>query len=726
MKIKVLAVIIVLGFLLSGISVIGQPENNTFQTKETLTIAHPQIISISNQYSEVIIDDIENINTQQNSYQIPIKKQTYTFPEGTTIDQINVNAKEITTQTLDYPLQKTPTPQPLSSEISIQSSEQTEIQSIEQWYKVNIGHGMINPYERGLIVDIELHPVLYNAEHMSITSAESFEIDIQTTQTQPQSTQTKESYDLVILAPDEFSSALQELVSHKNSIGTTTKLVTLSDIQAGTYFPVEGRDDAEQVKFFIKNSVDQWNIVYVLLVGHSSVFPVRYTNIRVSSSDTEQFPSDLYFADIYDSGGNFSSWDTNQNDVFCEFDWGSERNTDENIDFYPDVIFGRLPAYQVDEVEIVVDKIITYEENEAYTQDWFTNLLLGGGDTFPGDDGQVSEGEYTNEKIMNIMNTFSHDVYWASNERLQGVTPTGVQKIKDGIAEGCGFIDFSGHGNTKVWATHPFENGNTWLPTPTGGFSNVQVGTLDNGDALPIVVTGACSVAKYTSNVNTFCWSFLTAENGGAIASFGCAALGYGYLGRYVTEGLIGKMELNMFKAFAREGATTIGELLVYALNDYIEADMDAGDLKMVTEYHLFGDPSVKIGEESNPPNTPTRPSGPEEGSFKDEHSFTTSSTDPDLDDLYYQFDWGDGTYSAWVGPYTTGEEISVEHKWEDQGEYQVRVKCKDTHGKQSEWSQPSILTLPRVFSFSEFLEAVFEAFPLLETIYQWVITVIY
>ncbi len=723
MKIKLLSILIVLGFLVSGFSVVGQPDSDSVQMRERITIEPISLSIQSETYSVLSIEGSGKMNTQENSYQTPVQTLTYTYAEGTIIEDISIIPTQTYTQKLDYPLQATPTAQPLSVEFSVENEENVELKALDEWYSYRLGHGLINFHERGIILDIELHPLLYNSDSMSITLAESFDVEITTTQTAPQPTPSKENYDLLILTGDDFSNELQNLVLHKNSIGTATKMVTLSEIQGGTYFTVEGRDSAEQVKYFIKNAIDQWNIAYVLLVGHSTVFPVRSTHIRVSSSDTEQFVSDLYFADIYDSSGNFSSWDTNENNLFCEYEWGSERNTDEGIDFYPDVLFGRLPAYQDEEVELVVEKIIAYEENEAYTQDWFTNLLVGGGDTFPGDDDGISEGEYTNEKIMNIMDTFSFDIFWASNGRLSGVAPSGVQKLKDGINAGCGFIDLSGHGNTRSWATHPFENSNSWLPQPTQGFLNSQVRNLENGDALPIVVTGACSVAKYNANVNTFCWAFLAAEDGGGIASFGCSALGYGYLGRYVTEGLIGKMELDIFKAFAREGASTIGELLVSALNDYIEPNMGPGDIKMVTEYHLFGDPSVRIGEDSTPPNTPERPTGPADGSFKDTHEFTTSSVDPDLDDLYYQFDWGDGTYSAWVGPYDSGEQISVEHKWDERGDYQVRVKCKDTHGKQSDWSAPSVISLPRVFEFSDILEMLFDLFPNLEPLYSWVVS---
>ena len=45
----------------------------------------------------------------------------------------------------------------------------------------------------------------------------------------------------------------------------TTKLVIHDDICDSVYFPVEGRDCAEEMKYFIKNAFDQWGTKYVLL-----------------------------------------------------------------------------------------------------------------------------------------------------------------------------------------------------------------------------------------------------------------------------------------------------------------------------------------------------------------------------------------------------------------------------------------------------------------------------
>jgi len=135
------------------------------------------------------------------------------------------------------------------------------------------------------------------------------------------------------------------LVEHKNNRNISTKLVALEDIYAGTYFPVKGRDDPEKIKYFIKDAIEQWGITNVLLVGSSKKFPVRYTHIHVyyppNPPDDESFVSDLYYADIYDATGGFSSWDTNNNDIFAEYRWGDSNLTDD-LDLYPDVAVGRL------------------------------------------------------------------------------------------------------------------------------------------------------------------------------------------------------------------------------------------------------------------------------------------------------------------------------------------------------------------------------------------------
>jgi len=97
------------------------------------------------------------------------------------------------------------------------------------------------------------------------------------------------------------------------------------------------------------------------------------------------------------------------------------------------------------------------------------------------------------------------------------------------------------------------------------------------------------------------------------------------------------------------------------------------------------------IGE---PPENPIKPNGPVEGVEGQELTFTTSTIDPDEDQIYYIFDWGDGNFSMWLGPYNSGETIEVTNIWNKAGIYEVRARAKDTNNRMSDWSEPLVVTI--------------------------------
>ncbi|RKY96940.1 MAG: hypothetical protein DRQ06_00130 [Candidatus Hydrothermota bacterium] len=86
-------------------------------------------------------------------------------------------------------------------------------------------------------------------------------------------------------------------------------------------------------------------------------------------------------------------------------------------------------------------------------------------------------------------------------------------------------------------------------------------------------------------------------------------------------------------------------------------------------------------------PNTPSKPTGPSSGKLNTDYTFTSSTTDPEGDDIYYLFDWDDGSDSGWLGTYTSGEECSATHRWQQTNTYEIRVKSKDVNGRESDWS---------------------------------------
>ena len=94
----------------------------------------------------------------------------------------------------------------------------------------------------------------------------------------------------------------------------------------------------------------------------------------------------------------------------------------------------------------------------------------------------------------------------------------------------------------------------------------------------------------------------------------------------------------------------------------------------------------------NNPPYTPSTPSGPSSGNTGTSYSYSTSATDPDVDQVKYTFDWDDGTTSE-TGLVNSGTTVSRSHSWGSAGTYYVRVKATDSEGAPSGWSASKSVT---------------------------------
>jgi len=137
-----------------------------------------------------------------------------------------------------------------------------------------------------------------------------------------------------------------------------------------------------------------------------------------------------------------------------------------------------------------------------------------------------------------------------------------------------------------------------------------------------------------------------------------------------------------------------------------------------------YDDTVVIIGYGDNaPPNKPAKPFGPTSGKRGVTYPYTTSTTDPDGDQVEYKFDWGDGTDSGWLGPYDSGDTCEASHKWSSVGGFSVKVKARDVpHFAESPWSEPLSVSMPRNRAFSnpiiiQFLQLLLQKIPILQQI---------
>ncbi|MBS3777661.1 MAG: hypothetical protein KGY50_00020 [Candidatus Thermoplasmatota archaeon] len=395
------------------------------------------------------------------------------------------------------------------------------------------------------------------------------------------------SFDLLIITAQKFHDALQPLKNHKEQHELLTKIVTLTEIYNEDYFSVTGRDNAEKIKYFIKNTLETWNVSYVLLVGDLNLIPMRRSMVQCSWYDFEYVITDLYYADIYDKDMNFCSWDSNQNDLFGEFSWEMSTNEVEyidDVDLYPDVGIGRLPCSNVDKVNTVVEKIITYETT-TYGSDWFHRMLLLGGDTFPSV--WEPEGEAVTEYTGSVMANFSFEPVrlWTSLDTFKPV------KINKEISVGAGFISFSGHGKAYEISTNtPYKEQRTHYFSP-------YLRWLSNGDKLPVVFFDACKTAKLDFNlfgikIPCFAWMMVKQQEGGSIASIGATRMGYGGYAEDPMGGGTCRLHADFFDAY--EPGILLSDMLTKAQSDYL--DNVWKDCLTLEEFILIGDPSLKIG----------------------------------------------------------------------------------------------------------------------------------
>ena len=98
-------------------------------------------------------------------------------------------------------------------------------------------------------------------------------------------------------------------------------------------------------------------------------------------------------------------------------------------------------------------------------------------------------------------------------------------------------------------------------------------------------------------------------------------------------------------------------------------------------------------------------------------YKYKFTSTDPNGDDVYYYIEWEDGSDTGWIGSYPSGEEITLNHTWEEKGTYTIRARAKDTDNLWGAWGDLEV-TMPKNQQVSNmwFLRWL-ERFPILQKI---------
>jgi hypothetical protein len=340
--------------------------------------------------------------------------------------------------------------------------------------------------------------------------------------------------------------------------------------------------------------------------------------------------------------------------------------TVDGTDFIPDIFIGRFPGLEKSHIVAMVDKTVYYELGSFPSTDWIKKAaFLASTDNY-----LISEGTH-NYVIDNYLNPNGYTC-----DKLYTYTyGATTQQVRDAINDGRSLVVYSGHGGPSGWGDGP-------------PFYQTDVENLMNENMYPFVCSHACSTNTF-NDPECFGETWLRQADKAGLAFWGASA------STYWDEDDI--LERGTFQAWWEDGLEWIGGMTDMGLLYLYENYSGGGSTKYYFEaYNVNGDPSVRIWSEnpSLPPETPTIPVGPEEWVQFTETTFTSTTTDPEEDSIYYLFDWGDGKNSGWVGPYASGQTGEASHIWTELGDYEVKVMARDTYNSQSDWSEPHIISI--------------------------------
>ncbi len=574
----------------SSITVSFDTENPIIQTNERFSI-------VSNIESNTFL-------LTPGNPKLPKISRTITLPFKSTISSMKITQKDLPeTIMLEKKIQPNPVPQPTSHQQPAELILNEEVYSSSTLYpKNNIEYVLSTGLQNGKHVSfltINWHPIQYNPIENFLQYNTNISINI--SYSPPiERISFPDTYDLVIIAPTTFSEELIPLMTHKTTHGVETLFKSTEEI----YQQYTGRDKPEQIKYFIKDAVESYGIDSVLLIGNIDLMPMRRAAIRVYHDD--DILTDLYYADIFDNQGDFSSWDSNNNDKFSEYNW--DDGLLDEVDLYPDIYVGRLPCKNSKEVKTMVDKIITYE-NTASQESWYHRLLLMAGDTFPNHG--VIEGELVTSNIADEMTNYGFEAItlWTSQNTFDPIN------INRELNKGAGFVSYSGHGYEQGFGTSPPN-----VEERIEYFSPYLVGVF-NKDKLPVVFFDACSTTKLDFTVEELhdwyptpmvkiltwlegesyemdnyypcvSWQIVKKINGGAIASIGSTRVAFTGVDEDGAHWGAGFLNTHFFDAY--QPGKSLASLFTSAQTDYLNTV--GKECITLEEFTLIGDPSLQLG----------------------------------------------------------------------------------------------------------------------------------
>ena len=309
---------------------------------------------------------------------------------------------------------------------------------------------------------------------------------------------------------------------------------------------------------------------YLLLFGDGA-----WDN-RMLTSEWSGYNTDDYLL-CYESENSFSQVNCYvSDDFFCLLDDEEViQTTNGNSTTYagkPDVAVGRLPARTPDEAKTLVDKIISYAQNE-YAGPWQNEICM------MGDDGNDNSHMKTADKVATMIEStypnYNVDkIYWDAYQRTSSSTgysyPDVTRLSKQQLQNGALMMNYCGHGAAYAMSHE--------LVMKLTDFESQQ------SNYLPLWMTASCDIMPFDGQEENIGETVMLNSKGGGIAFFGTTRTVYATYNEV--------MNLAFTKHVLTPGMA-IGEAVRLAKCELVEKSSDLTCNKL--QYTLLGDPALQL-----------------------------------------------------------------------------------------------------------------------------------
>jgi hypothetical protein len=277
-----------------GLYVSQKPLQESMSDEKTVTPPEPGVKVLTKElvFSDPILQDHgEYMNVYVNEADL------YSISDGQPVLPVNLSIIELPfgTKILDIVYEySTPESIVISKKLSFGScstltGENENIYASDDLYPSDIvfyhtGGGLSDGAHTMFLV-VRIYPVRYAPSKNLLEYIQHVVVNVTYKEPAEPILENNHIYDLLIVAPSNFIKELQPLVAHKEKHGVKTNLVSVEEVYDQTE---SGRDKQEQIKYFIKEAIEQWGITYVLLVGgikgqsQSWSLPIRYSHVLMS------------------------------------------------------------------------------------------------------------------------------------------------------------------------------------------------------------------------------------------------------------------------------------------------------------------------------------------------------------------------------------------------------------------------------------------------------------